>query len=258
MTHHQITSAWVDVPVAGTTGTSPMGAYLARPVGPGRFPNVIVGFEMFGLTGYIRAVTDRIAALGYNAIAPDFYHRAGERIDLPATEEGRERGMELLRNMRRGEVRDDVRALLDHLPRREGGGDRTAMVGLSAGGHIAYYAATQLPLAAVAVFYPGWLTDTTIGIGRPEPTLTLTGGIATLGTRLLFLVGDRDRLYTAKQRDQIADRLRTDRVDHEFVVYPDTPHGFFCHERETYRPGAAEDAFARLTVLLAERLPRVP
>ncbi len=106
------------------------------------------------------------------------------------------------------------------------------MVGLSVGGHIAYYAATQLPLAAVAVFYPGWLTDTGIALSRPEPTLALTPGLTAHGTRLLFLVGDADQLYTAAQRDQIAARLREDGVDHEMVVYPGAPHGFFCDERD--------------------------
>jgi carboxymethylenebutenolidase len=73
----------------------------------------------------------------------------------------------------------------------------------------------------------------------------------------LFLVGERDHLVTAEQRDQIAARLREDGIDHELVVYPDAPHGFFCDERDTYRPAAAEDAFARVTALLADELPRV-
>ena len=67
--------------------------------------------------------------------------------------------------------------------------------------------------------------------------MTLTGGIAKLGTRLLFLVGDGDHLYTAKQRIEIADRLRVDGVDHEFVVYPDTPHGFFLQRARDLPPG---------------------
>jgi carboxymethylenebutenolidase len=245
----EIVQSWVEVPVPGDT--APMSAYLARPAAPGTYPNVLVGFEMFGLTGYVRAVADRIARLGYTAVAPDFYHRSGDRIALPATAEGRERGLDLLQRMDRDGVRRDVQALLDYLP----GGDRTAMVGMSVGGHLAYYAATQFPMAAVAVFYPGWLTDTTIALGRPEPTLTLTAGIAKHGNRLLFLVGESDHLFTAEQHDRIAARLRDDGVDHELVVYPGTPHGFFCDERDTYRAEAAEDAFARVTALLAEQLP---
>jgi len=38
------------------------------------------------------------------------------------------------------------------------------------------------------------------------------------------------------------------------VSYPGTPHGFFCDERDTYRPAAAADAWQRLTKLLAMEL----
>ncbi len=254
----EITTSWVDVPVTGDGETSTMPVYLAQPAQPGTYPNVIVGFEMFGVTGYIRAVTDRIARLGYTAAAPDFYHRLGDRVDLPATVEGRDRGLELLQGVSRDGVRLDVQAMLDYLRDRDSGSARTAMVGVSAGGHLAYYAASQLPLAALAVFYPGWLTDTGIALSRPEPTLTLTPGIAELGTRVLFLVGEDDHLFTSAQRQQIAERLRQEGVDHELVVYPDTPHGFFCHERDTYRAAVADDAFARVTALLAAELPTAP
>lgn len=254
---HEISTGWVDVPVPGDTQSPTMPVYLARPARPGAHPSVIVGFEMFGVTGYVRGVADRIARLGYTAAVPDFYHRLGDRIELPATPEGRDRGLALLTEMHRDGVLRDVRALLRHLHGTEDGA-RTAMVGLSAGGHLAYYVATTLPLAAVAVLYPGWLTDTGIALSRPEPTLTLTAGIAAAGTPLLFLVGDGDHLFTAGQRDRIAAELRGAGVRHEFVVYPDTPHGFFCQERDSYRPAAAADAFGRITALLAAELPAVP
>ena len=242
----EIQGGWLDLPVAGEA--EPMSAYLARPAAPGLYPTVLVGFEMFGLTDYVREVADRIAGLGYAAVVPDFYHRSGRRISLPATAEGRTRGLELLSQVTRDGVDRDIEALQTQFP------GPFAMVGLSAGGHIAYYAATRFPFAAVATLYPGWLTDGTIPLGRPTPTLDLTPGIAKHGTRLLFLVGDGDHLFTGEQRDEIAARLRDDGVDHEFVVYPDTPHGFFCHQRDTYRPEAAEDAFARVATLLANRL----
>lgn len=234
----KIESSWLSGPVPG---------YVSRPVS-GSQGTVLVGFEMFGVTGYVRSVADRIAALGYTAVVPDFYHRSGPLISLPATAEGRTRGLELISAVTRSTVSDDVAAVLAEFPGPH------AFVGLSVGGHIAYYAATQFPFAAVATFYPGWLTDGTIPLGRPDPTLTLTPAIAKHGSRLLFLVGDGDHLFTPEQRSEIASRLAADGVDHEFVVYPDTPHGFFCDERDTYRPEAAEDAFARVTKLLADHL----
>src|SRR5437016_5675732 len=79
-----ITRGWVEVPVPDETATMP--AYVARPPAPGTYPNVIVGFEMFGVTSYIRDVTDRIARLGYIAIAPDFYHRHGHSTEPPTAD----------------------------------------------------------------------------------------------------------------------------------------------------------------------------
>jgi len=246
----EITSGWVDVPVDDGTV---MPAYLARPAPPGEYPAVLVGFEMFGVTGYVRGVADRIARLGYAALVPDFYHRLGDRVELVADPAGRQRGLELLRGVHRAGVVADVRSALAYL-RGRGDGRRAAMVGLSVGGHFAYYAATEVPLDALAVFYPGWLTETTIPVSQPDPTVTRTPALAERGTRVLFLVGDGDHLFTAEQRDEIADRLRDGGVRHELVVYPDTPHGFFCPERDTYRPAAADDAWHRLTALLTEEL----
>ena len=38
------------------------------------------------------------------------------------------------------------------------------------------------------------------------------------------------------------------------VVYPDTPHGFFCDVRDTYRDPQAQDAWRRVRSLFAEEL----
>ncbi|MGW0593787.1 dienelactone hydrolase family protein [Streptosporangium sp. NPDC002607] len=43
---------------------------------------------MFGVTADIREVADRIAALGYVAVAPDFYHRAAPGGGFPPTTRG--------------------------------------------------------------------------------------------------------------------------------------------------------------------------
>jgi carboxymethylenebutenolidase len=227
------------------------GAYLAQPGGAGRRGGVIVGMEMFGVTAYVRAVADRIAALGYTAYAPDFYHRVAPGIELEADDDGRARGLELAGALTRAQALEDLRAAIDLLRSRDDATGAVAAVGMSFGGHIAYLAATQLDVAATVVFYGGWLTGTAIALSRPEPTLALTPGIA---APLLYLVGDADHAVPAADRDLIAAALAAAGVEHELVVYPDTPHGFFCDVRDTYRPAQAADAWARTRRALASAL----
>jgi carboxymethylenebutenolidase len=175
-----VTGEWVDIP----TGDGTMGAYLAPPPGPGPHPAVLVGFEMFGLTGYVRGVADRIAGLGYTTLVPDFYHRLGDRIELTADPAGRERGLELLRGVHRDGAAQDARAALACL-RERGDGGRAAMVRLSVGGHLAYYAAT-----ATTCSPPRSGRRSRTGCGRPAcdtsswctPT-PRTASSATSGTR---------------------------------------------------------------------------
>lgn len=238
--NHQIHTENVVLDVVG----EPMGAYVARPAAPGEHPGVVVAFEMFGLTSHIREVTDRVASLGYIAVAPDFYHRADPGVELKPDEDGRRRGFELLETLTRGGALADVEAAMAYTA-----ADKVGMIGCSAGGHLAYLAAAELGLAATAVFYGGWLTGTELPISRPEPTLSLTGRIA---GKLLYVVGDSDHAVPAEQVGLIAAALAG--TGHELVVYPDTPHGFFCHQRDSYREGPAEDAWRRVTELLAAEL----
>jgi carboxymethylenebutenolidase len=222
-------------------------AYVARPAvaKPGS-PGVVVAFEMFGLTSYVRRVADRVAELGYTAIAPDYYHRFGDDIALEATPEGRTQGIDLLRKLDRASVFADSRAALELID------GPAAALGLSVGGHLAYYSATQLPFVAVAAFYPGWLTSTEFPIGQPEPTLTLTSGLKSV--RTLLLTGADDHLLDAEVRSEVTAALSTAGISHELVVYPDTPHGYFCDERESYRPGPAADSWRRVTELFRSAL----
>ena len=51
-------------------------AYLVRPAARGKqYPAVIFIQEIFGVNSHIRDVTERIAKLGYVAIAPAMYQR---------------------------------------------------------------------------------------------------------------------------------------------------------------------------------------
>jgi len=226
----------------GTT----MPAYCARPpAGPSR-TGVIVAHELFGVNPDIQGVANDLARAGYLTIAPEFYHRAAppgrwlERDDA-----GREEGFAYLNQLRREDALADAGAAVDWL---RGQVDEVAMLGFSAGGHLAYLAACLLPVDRTAVLYGGWLPTTDIPLSQPTPTLDLTPGIR---GRLLYLVGEDDMLIDAGQREQIEAALKGAGVEHELVSYPDVGHAFFWPATPPFSQQARDDAWSRILTLLA-------
>ncbi|MEV6099223.1 dienelactone hydrolase family protein [Nocardia sp. NPDC051981] len=240
MSDAAIVTEWIGLKV----GDAVMSAYVARPAEPGEYPGVVVGHEIYGQHATARAAVDHLASLGVIAVLPDLFHRVAPRAELELHVD-RERGLELLRTLTRPGVVDDVSACLDELRGR--GAVSLNMVGFSAGGHVAYYAATQLPLAATAAFYPGWLTNTAIPLSTPEPTVEATPGIT---GRVVLFFGGEDPLIDAEARDELEEALSTANIQHEIVVYDDAPHGFLFPGRDWYQPEVAEDSWARLADLL--------
>ena len=72
-----------------------------------------------------------------------------------------------------------------------------------------------------------WLTNTDIEISQPEPTITLTPGIARQGGQVLYFVGEKDVLVLPAQREEIASSLTAAEVAHEIVIHLEAQHGFF-------------------------------
>jgi carboxymethylenebutenolidase len=232
-----------------TADRGTMRAYVARPAGHGPFPGVIVGAEIYGITGHVRGVCERLAAMGYVALAPDMHHRTAPWVELAEDEAGLARGFELLHQLTRDDALHDVRAAIDYLRTRSG--DRIGMLGLSVGGHLAYLAASEFDLAAAVIAYGGWIPTTEIPLSRPQPTLTRTPGIR---GRVLLLVGEHDQVIAPEQRREIADALEAANVRHEVVEYTGVGHGFLNDRRDTFDAAAAEDAWARIRALFADEL----
>lgn len=235
-------SIYIDVP-----GSTSMAAYLARPDGTHARASVIVGMELFGVTAHVRDICDRLAAHGYAAIAPDFYHRTCPGIELAADAHGRERGFELLQQLTRTQALDDLAATIEWVAVNRA--PLAGVVGLSLGGHLAYLAATQFELPAVAIFYGGWIPTTDITISQPEPTIAAT---AQIGGRVQMFVGCNDPIVPAEHRRQITDALTAAGTDHQLIEYPGVGHGFLCDRRASFHPEAANDAWNRLLRFLEQ------
>ncbi|WP_328380124.1 dienelactone hydrolase family protein [Streptomyces sp. NBC_00440] len=245
----------IEVPGAPTR----MSAYLARPATTGDHPVVLVGTELWGVNEDARAVARRVAALGFVAIVPNLYHRTDpdSAEGFPHSDANRTHAFELVARMTRDEVEADLRAAAAHARTYAGAADRTGMLGFSLGGHFAYFAATRLPLAAAAIYYPGWLPTTGTALSRPAPLLDETGAIATHGTRLTLFFAERDHVIDAAQVDAVRRALTAAGVRHEVTVHPDAEHAFFFPGYETYDKTAADASWEHVVRLFRDEL-RVP
>ncbi len=232
-----------DISVSTLDG-SVMPAFLAWPEGDARSPTAVALGELFGLTDVQRDAAERVAALGYVAIAPDLLHRRAPGGPLPEDEEGRREGLALIGELTRLELLSDVRDALTAArgrPDAEPGAPSVAL-GMSFGGHVAVLATALLGLRACVAMYAGWLAGTAIAASRPEPT-----GSLPLAGRLLILAGEADPMVPASD----IDALRDWQPDAEVITYPGIGHRFCSVGRSGFEPRAASDAWTRVAQFLA-------
>jgi carboxymethylenebutenolidase len=232
----QTTSSTVKV----TTADGSMPAYLARPADQGKYPGVIVVMEAFGLNAHIKDVANRVAAEGYLALAPDMYYREpGSVVGYDQLPEA----IRLMTSLRDDSIVADMASAVSFLQSQPGvRADRIGVTGFCMGGRITFLTACKnAEIKAAAPFYGG-------GIGG------LLDQAAKIGCPLLLFFGDQDPFIPNEEVSKIKAALEKLNKKAEVVVYPGAPHGFFCNERDSYRPEAAADAWKRLKAFFAAHL----
>ncbi|MEO1147811.1 MAG: dienelactone hydrolase family protein [Cyanobacteria bacterium J06638_22] len=222
----------IDVIIPTPEGEMP--AFFCRPTEGDRLPAVLLLMEAFGLTSHIRDVAVRIAQEGYAVLVPNLYYREG---GVTFGYDEVEKGMATMWRLDFGQpIEQDLKAAIAHLKSQpEINPDRIGVTGFCLGGGLTFLAACRFSsdLAAAVPFY-GVVFDEWI-----EAVQDITVPI------MLFFGGQdpfisRDRIQQIEARFQELDKA------YDLKLYPDANHGFFCHERESYHPDAAADAWKEL------------
>ena len=223
--------------------------YLARPLGAGPFPGVIVIHEIFGLVPHIKEIALRFATKGYVAIAPDLHHREGPGdVDDVASAVRAAGGVPDDRCI--GDVWGAL-DLLKSLPYCTG---RVGVIGYCSGGRQTYVVACNVEGIEAAVDCyggrvvagPGDLTER-----QPIAPIDMT---ERLGCPLLGLFGADDANPSPEQVAQIAQELTRHGKVYEFQVYEGAGHGFFADYRPSYSQEAAVDGWERVLSWFAKNL----
>jgi carboxymethylenebutenolidase len=223
-------------------------AYLAQPQASGSYPAIVVLQEIFGVNAHIRDVTERIAGLGYVAIAPALFQRQAPGFETGYTPEDIEIGRGYAMQTKASELLGDIQAAIDYLKTLPNvKKDSFGCIGFCFGGHVAYLAATLPDIKATASFYGAGITTRTPGGG--DPTVTRTSKIK--GT-LYALFGMEDASIPVEQVDEIEASLEKYKIPHRVFRYDGADHGFFCDRRASYNPKVAADAWEQVKQLFGQ------
>ena len=234
-----------------TSGGETMGAYLALPEGAGPAPAVIVWMEIFGVNDHIRDVTRRVAAEGYVALAPDFFHRTAPGLNLDYNDDGFAEGFKHLGALKADQMIADAKDAVGYLQSRpDVVADKIGAMGFCIGGHMTYLTACETDVAAAASYYGGGIAAPE-GPGGEPGTLTRTGQIR---GKLNCYFGGKDALIPSDQVEAIQASLNENGTSHEVHVYAEADHGFHCDQRGTYHEASAKDAWEKTKALFASTL----
>ncbi|NJN50642.1 MAG: dienelactone hydrolase family protein [Gammaproteobacteria bacterium] len=199
---------------------------MAQPAAPAA--GVLVCMHAPGVDGFIQGICDKLADAGYQAVAPDLYHRQSQP-DLGPLER-----MALLTDV---EVLADLEAVWANLldtsrPR--------AVVGFCMGGRLSYlWAANGNAVAAAVVFYGG---STAVAWGDGPSPLDQSAAIQ---APVLGLFGADDINPSPADVARLDAALTRAGVAHEFKSYAGAGHAFLNDARPSFRPDAAADAWHR-------------
>jgi carboxymethylenebutenolidase len=196
-----------------------LGAYRADPQGK-PLGGIVVVQEIFGVNHHIRSVCDRLAALGYTAVAPALFDRSARDFQSGYSPDEIAQARKFLANVDWAAFVRDTMAAVEALPRP------VAVLGFCMGGTVAYLAATQIEgLAAAVCFYGGQI----VKYADQKPRCP---------TQMHF--GEKDDHIPITD----VDAIRAKRPDCDIHVYP-AGHGFYCDERASFHAESAAIAWGR-------------
>ncbi|HEY4517604.1 MAG TPA: dienelactone hydrolase family protein [Candidatus Paceibacterota bacterium] len=220
------------IPLKVSDGSN-MRGYLARPETQNGYGLLIIQ-EAFGVNAHIRDVTERFAAEGYLAIAPELYHRTGEGVEIAYTDmQGASPHREALTD---DALIADLQAAYDWLAGEVG--EKVASVGFCMGGSASFLANTLFPLTCAVSFYGGKIADAYL-----ERALQLHGP-------MLMLWGGLDKHISQEQKRKIVDKLDYLMRPYVNIDFSNADHGFFCDARAAYNPKAAAVAWPLVLAFL--------
>ena len=247
----------VDIP----TLAGAMNTFAARPASGPPAPLIIVCMDIWGVRPQLFEIAKRIAAQGYCAVVPNFYHRDGingfdfrnergqtlsmERASKEQQEAVRQHGRALTNAM----VDEDVGALLRFLESEPVSQGPAGTVGFCMGGRHAMYIAGMRPERIVAT---ASLHGTQLVSDRPDSPHRL----AELFRGEIYCgYAEHDPYVPPSIATTLDDLLgKQTNVKYRSVTHAGAHHGYSIPDRDVYDHAAAEKDWAEIFAMFARAL----
>jgi carboxymethylenebutenolidase len=209
--------------------------YLARPLGDGPYPGVVVIHHMPGYDGGTKEITRTFASRGYLAVCPNLYWREapGASADDAAAISRAQGGVPDERLL------GDVEGAMRFLKAEAASNGKVGTIGYCSGGRQSFLAACSLSLDAAVDCYGAFVVG-----ALPEALKLNIGPILhlakDLNCPLLGLFGADDQFPTTDEVAELERELTEHAKTFEFHTYEGAGHAFFSTLRPSYRSEAAD------------------
>jgi len=236
------------VTMTGTNGDL-INAYLARPLGPGPFPAMVLAHHMPGWDEWYREATHKFAYHGYVTISPNLYFRNGHGTPEDVAAKVRADGG-IPDDQAVGDLAGGMKYARS-LPYVNG---KVGIFGTCSGGRHAYLAACRA--AGFDAIVDCWggrvvMKPEDLNTNFPVSPLDYTKD---LPCPILGIFGNDDSNPTPEQVNQHEAELKKHGKNYEFHRYADAGHGFFYYDRGAYRQQQAVDGWQKVFAFLEKYL----
>jgi len=224
-------------------------AYVAKPLGAGPFPGMVLIHHAPGWDEWYREATRKFAHHGYVTISPNLYNREGHGTPEDVAAKVRAAG-----GIPDDQAVGDVEGAMLHLRSLPYINGKVGLFGTCSGGRLTFLTACRVKGFDAAVECWGGrvvMAQQDLTPKMPKAPIDFTSD---LSCPLLGLFGEEDQSPTPAQVAQHEQELKRLRKNYEFHMYPKAGHGFFYYDRPNYRQEQAVDGWKKVFAFLEKHL----
>jgi len=236
------------VMVNGANGDT-INAYMARPLGAGPFPAMVLAHHMPGWDEWYREATFKFANHGFVTITPNLYFRAGHGTPEDVAAKVRGDG-----GIPDEQAVGDLAGAMQYAKSLPYANGKVGIFGTCSGGRHAYLAACRVQgFDAIVDCWGGRvvMAPDQLNANFPVSPLDYTKD---LSCPILGIFGNDDSNPPPEQVNQHEEELKKHNKAYEFHRYDGAGHGFFYYHSPAYRQAQAVDGWKKVFAFLEKNL----